>query len=142
MAIRARCYNPKHRAYCNYGKRGIIICDEWLNNPERFCEWAMSNGYKQELTIDRKDNDGNYEPDNCRFVTRKIQSRNTRQVHKLIYKGELLTIVEIVERYNINRCTLTGRIAHGWSVKEAIDTPLKHKYYGNDNTKKVIGTNG
>ena len=76
--IKGRILNPKDKAYINYGGRGITICDEWKNDFMSFYNWAMSNGYSDELSIDRIDNDGNYEPSNCRWTTRTIQSRNQR----------------------------------------------------------------
>ena len=80
--IKDRILNPKHHKYKDYGGRGIIICDEWKNDFASFYDWAMSNGYSDELTIDRIDNDGNYSPENCRWVTQIIQTRNQR-----IYKN-------------------------------------------------------
>ena len=73
-----RVLNPKNKSYNDYGGRGITICDEWKNDFKSFYDWAMSNGYSDELSIDRIDNDGNYEPSNCRWTTRTIQSRNQR----------------------------------------------------------------
>ena len=76
--IKDRVLNPKNKAYSYYGRRGITICDEWKNDFMSFYNWAMSNGYSDELSIDRINNDGNYEPSNCRWTTKTIQSRNTR----------------------------------------------------------------
>ena len=76
--IKGRVLNPKDKAYTDYGGRGITICDEWKNDFMSFYTWAMSNGYSDELSIDRIDNDGNYEPSNCRWATPTIQSRNRR----------------------------------------------------------------
>lgn len=73
-----RCLNPKDKHYEYYGGRDIKICDEWKSDFKTFYDWAMNNGYKKELTIDRIDTNGNYEPSNCRFVTRLKQSHNTR----------------------------------------------------------------
>ncbi len=76
--IKQRCYNPKCQAFMYYGKRGIIICDEWYSDFKAFYDWSMKNGYRQGLTIDRIDNNGNYEPSNCRWTTMAVQDRNKR----------------------------------------------------------------
>lgn len=80
IGIKARVLNPQHKQYNSYGGRGITICDEWKNDAEAFYNWAMLNGYEENkgLSIDRIDNDGNYEPDNCRWTTSTIQNRNQR----------------------------------------------------------------
>lgn len=77
-SMKNRCFWKKDKGYHNYGGRGIIICDEWINNPKLFFDWALNNGYQKGLTIDRINNNGNYEPMNCRWVSLKINTRNTR----------------------------------------------------------------
>lgn len=77
-AMKQRCYNPRNKAYINYGGRGISVCDDWIHDFSAFSEWALSNGYNDTLTIDRINNDGNYEPDNCRWQTRAQQNKNKR----------------------------------------------------------------
>lgn len=81
-SMKSRCNNTKSKHYKNYGGRGIEICSEWLNDFNKFHKWALENGYSDNLTIDRINNDGNYEPNNCRWTTRNVQSRNTRLLSK------------------------------------------------------------
>lgn len=78
-SMKQRCYYNKHVGYKNYGGRGITICNEWLTNSSSFFSWARANGYEDSLDIDRTDNEGNYQPDNCRFVTRKVNVNNRRK---------------------------------------------------------------
>ena len=74
--MKQRCYNENNKDYHSYGGRGITICNEWLNNIEKFVEWSLNNGYKEGLQVDRRNNDKGYSPDNCRFVTAQINSCN------------------------------------------------------------------
>lgn len=82
--IKRRCNNKNRPDYARYGGRGINICEEWANNPKEFVDWALSNGWGKGLQIDRKDNDGNYEPSNCRIVTCRLNSENRRDNNKFI----------------------------------------------------------
>lgn len=75
-AMRTRCYNPNKKEYSRYGGRGIQVCEEWLNDFTAFQSWALENGYSDSLSIDRINNDGNYEPSNCRWATAKMQANN------------------------------------------------------------------
>ena len=134
--MKRRCYNPKSDVYKYYGGRGIKICDEW-NNREKarlqngtcskgwlvFKKWALENGYQDNLTIDRIDPNGNYEPSNCRWVTMKVQSNNLRNNVRLTYKGRTQTIHEWCDELNLNYDCIRDRICRkGWGVTEAFET--------------------
>lgn len=86
--MKDRCYNSKDKNYKRYGGRGITICDEWLNDYYAFESWALANGYSDDLTIDRINNDGNYEPNNCRFVTVKGNNNNRSSNKRFTYNGK------------------------------------------------------
>lgn len=132
-AIKRRCCDTKCLSYKNYGGRGIIVCDEWRNSYINFYNWAISTGYKNEKlksgknkwTIDRMNNDGNYEPSNCRWTTDLVQSQNTRIVRKFNVFGEVLTIEEMCKKYNINKYCLRTRIARNWDIEKAVLYPVK-----------------
>ena len=125
--IKGRCLNKTNKRYSLYGERGIKICDEWKESFENFYSWSMNNGYKTGLTIDRKDNNGNYEPSNCRWVDIKTQSNNRRTNVCFEYNGEKLTRQQICEKYNINYSCFRKRIALGWTLEKAITTPSGEK---------------
>lgn len=119
----ARCYKKYDKAYKNYGGRGIVICEEWLNQENgfiNFYNWAMENGYQENLTIDRKDNDGNYEPDNCRWVTGKVQSNNRRSNNLITIDGITKNITQWAEEYNLCYSTIKSRINRGKTGKDLI----------------------
>ena len=119
----SRCYNPKDRAYKNYGGRGISVCPEWKNDISNFYNWVLENGYKDNLTIDRINNNGNYEPSNCRFVDDKIQSNNRRNNHPITINNETHNLTEWSRIYNIAHSTVVQRLKRGWSEYDAITTP-------------------
>lgn len=108
--IKQRCLNVKDPKYYCYGGRGIKICDEWKNDFKAFYDWAISNGYDDNLTIDRIDNNGNYEPSNCRWATYKIQANNTRKNHYITYNNETHTLTEWASKNNIKISTLSMRL--------------------------------
>lgn len=122
----SRCYNINSDDYVRYGDRGIKVCDEWLNDFDSFKEWALNNGYKIGLTIDRENNNGNYEPKNCRFVDRVIQANNTRNSIYYFYNGEKHTLAEWSRIYKIPKATVWNRIKNlGWNIEKALNTPVR-----------------
>lgn len=120
----SRCYNPKDSAYKNYGQRGIFVCEEWKNDVSNFYNWSISNGYKDNLTIDRINNDDNYYPLNCRFVDYKTQSNNRRSNHQITINNETHNLMEWSRIYNISHSVIIQRIKRGWSEYDAITKPL------------------
>lgn len=89
-----RCYKETEPAYKNYGGRGIKICEEWLNNFENFYDWAVNNGYDENLTLDRINVNGNYEPSNCRWVNQTVQQNNRTNNVRLVHNGEEHTLAQ------------------------------------------------
>jgi hypothetical protein len=120
-----RCYNPHFQAFSNYGGRGIRVCDEWRNCFLAFREWAMTNGYDNKLTLDRIDNNGNYEPSNCKWSTVREQSNNCRTNRLITYRGETKTMIQWAETIGIPYDTFKRRLYYGWSVDKAIETPVR-----------------
>lgn len=128
IGMKERCNNPQNNAYEYYGKRGIKVCDEWNNiqtGYDTFFEWALSNGYSPNLTIDRINNDGDYDPQNCRWVNRTEQMSNTRRNVYFDYYGEKLTASQIARLRNCDAKTLLWRLQNGWELEKAINTPKK-----------------
>jgi predicted XRE-type DNA-binding protein len=122
--MKYRCYKETSSDYKNYGARGIKVCNEWRNSYITFKKWALANGYRDNLTIDRIDNDGNYEPNNCRFITIKENSRNKRDNTKIEYEGKTKSVTEWAEVLNINRSTIYSRLDMDWSVERALSSPI------------------
>ena len=117
--MKTRCYNSKSPSFKNYGARGIAICDEWKNSFEAFRDWAMANGYADNLTIDRTNNDGNYEPSNCRWVDNTEQVRNRRNTLLFSFGSENKTLKEICEILNLNYKTEHTRLKkHGYEEEQ------------------------
>lgn len=105
-AMKQRCYNQKNKQYKDYGGRGISICDIWINDFISFYKWAIKNGWEKGLTIDRIDNDGNYEPNNCRFITREYQNRNTSRVKLIEYDGNFLTLSQFANEIGASKVSV------------------------------------
>jgi hypothetical protein len=120
-----RCSNPLCGSYIDYGGRGIKICAEWLN-VDIFCEWAARNGYKNGLTIERMDVNGNYEPNNCTWIPLARQASNTRRNRKITYEGKTMILRDWAKHFGIKYATLKNRFHLGWSIEKALKTPLDY----------------
>lgn len=131
-SMKDRCNNPNDQHYKNYGGRGIKVCDYW-NGKDGFLNfyvWSMQNGYKENLTIDRIDVNGNYEPSNCRWATTEQQANNKRTNKRYEVNGESLLIKEVAEKYNISVHTLRARIKRGLTMQEAVNHKKRRKING------------
>lgn len=118
--MKARCNNPKNVSYKNYGGRGIKVCDEWNKDFNIFVKWALENGYKNNLTLDRINNNGNYEPSNCRWATKIEQANNMRTNRFITYNNETKTIAQWSRILKTSPQNLRYRIKH-WGVEKAFN---------------------
>lgn len=132
--MKDRCYNKNSRLYKWYGGRGITVCNEWLNDFQTFYDWAMSNGYKENLTIERKDVNGNYCHENCCWITKSEQQSNKRSNLFYSYDGETKTLKQWSKEFGINYQTLYHRVVKKkMDIKEALETEVASEYYHRKN---------
>lgn len=122
LNMKNRCLRKHDISFHNYGGRGITICDRWLSF-ENFLADMGNPGH--EMTIERIDTNGNYEPGNCRWATRKEQARNTRRTHFLTYRGETKCVSEWEIAFNMRPGTLHKRLKYNWETERAIETPVR-----------------
>lgn len=123
--MKSRCYNPKDKFYKDWGGRGIKIYDEWLSDRTKFYEWAMSNGYKEDLSIERIDVNGDYCPENCCWIPVRQQAWNRRNSRMFTYNGERKCLSEWCKVLNVDERVVRARISRGASFEEAITAPVK-----------------
>lgn len=116
-SIKQRCTNSKHKNCKRYKERGIKICEQWKRSFVEFYNWAISSGYKEGLTIERINNNGNYEPSNCRWATRKEQANNTSRNHFVYFNGERHTISEWSKKLGIKYSVLENRLRRKISLE-------------------------
>lgn len=122
--MKTRCYNKNNPKYKTYGGRGIKICPEWMDFKV-FHNWAINNGFKPELSIERIDNEGDYCPENCRWATMLEQAKNKRTNKMITYNGITDTLQGWTKRLGFRKNTLRVRIVElGWSVEKAFNTPI------------------
>lgn len=123
-----RCLNPKNENFHNYGGRGIVVCLKWIKDKNAFIEWALANGYQENLTIDRIDVNGGYNPENCRWATVRQQAQNKRNTRYITYKGEQRKIIDWCELLNLDFKVVNQRIfLCGWEAEDAFNPDLNHK---------------
>jgi len=127
--MKRRCYSESSPRYKDYGGRGIKICAEWMDSQsgfDRFVDWALSNGYADDLTIDRIDVDGDYSPQNCAWETRKEQNNNKRETIWVEYRGERIQLKKLCEREGVKYDTVHNRYAVlGWDIERALHEPTQ-----------------
>lgn len=121
-AMKQRCYNPSAVKYDRYGGRGITVCHRWRTSFQNFLD-DMGRKPSPSHSIDRIDNDGNYEPSNCRWATRQEQTRNTTSTNLLTYNGETLCVTDWAAKIGIAPNTLANRLAVGWPLAKALTAP-------------------
>lgn len=125
--MRARCVNKNCKRYPDYGGRGITVCDEWRDNCVPFIEWARGNGYSEELTLDRRNNDKGYSPENCRWATRTEQTRNMRNNIILQHAGKEQCVSAWAAELNVPKQTLYSRYRKGWLTERMLTTPVRKR---------------
>lgn len=137
-SMKKRCYNTKSIQYEYYGGRGIRLCDEWNDRTIirisgigytkgflAFKKWALKNGYQDNLSIDRIDVNGNYEPANCRWVTRQSQANNRRSNKYITYKGKTQSLADWCRELKLDYIIIKERFRRKWTAEQAFETPLK-----------------
>lgn len=122
--MKERCYNENHVHYNNYGGRGITVCEEWKTNFQSFYEWAIKNGYSENLTLDRINTDKNYCPENCRWATALEQQNNTRNNRIISANGRSQSVARWVEEVKVPYSTIYSRLCNGWSEQDAVMCPV------------------
>ena len=130
--MKQRCYNHKNPRYNVYGGKGIKICDEWMdkeNGLVNFYNWAINNGYQDNLTIDRINNDKDYCPENCRWITNQEQQYNKSVNHLITYNGKTMCIAEWSNELGITSKLISTRLSKGWSVERTFTTPMQKQQH-------------
>jgi hypothetical protein len=138
LTMRARCRNPKDQEYHNYGARGIKVCDGW-QDAETFINWSKANGWEKGMSIERKDVNGNYCPENCTYIPLNQQNKNLRRSVRLEYDGEMYIIADLAKKVNMNVSTLRNRLKIGMPLMDAVRIKPSRN---NPKFKYQMGVNG
>lgn len=118
--MRRRCKRETCKDFQNYGGRGITVCESWDKDFQSFYDWSMQNGYREHLTIERIDCNGNYEPSNCTWIENEKQALNRRNTKNYVYLGEYYSVRELSEKFSINYNTFRDYLNKGKSVEQII----------------------
>lgn len=136
-AMKSRCNNPKDRSYKDYGGRGIHVCDEWEHDFESFFEWSQISGYSENLTIERKDTNGDYSPANCAWVTKAEQANNRRMNFQITYHGKTQNLIQWCTELGLNYKRVHNRMRKlGMDFETAISMPVIEKKRNKEARKK------
>lgn len=122
-----RCYKKNNNRYYCYGAKNIKVCEEWKSDFLSFYNWAMENGYRNGLTIDRLNNKKDYSPENCKWSNLFEQANNKTNNHTITFNGSTLSMAEWARKYHLDYDLFRSRIRKGWSFEKALKTP-KRKY--------------
>ena len=127
--MKTRCYNSNAKNYKYYGGKGIRVCDEWKNDFLAFYKWSISNGYDDSLSLDRVEIDKDYEPNNCRWVTAKVQANNKSNNVLITFNGETHTLPEWSTITGIKQYVIRNRLKRKWSIKDALTRGVGNYVY-------------
>jgi hypothetical protein len=125
FGMKRRCTNHSDKSYPNYGGRGIKICGEWLHDFRAFADWAYGSGYREDLSIERIDNNGDYRPENCRWIPMIDQVKNRRCSKFYFFAGRQMLLPEIAQVSGIHKDTLSYRLRRGDDIETAVSRPLR-----------------
>ena len=120
MGMKKRCYQVNSRVFQDYGGKGIVLCDEWKDSFLNFSKWASGNGYKEGLTIERKNPIENYSPSNCCWIKRSEQNLNTRKSKFLTFNGQTKNLLVWSRETEIGHATILYRLNRGWTVEQSL----------------------
>ncbi|WP_196607105.1 hypothetical protein [Pectinatus frisingensis] len=139
--MKGRCLNPHNKDYEDYGGRGIKVCNEWADDSTSFFRWAMHAGYNDNLTIDRINNNYDYCPANCRWISSDAQQRNRRNNKIITFNGESHCLAEWGRVLGISHKTIYSRIRNGWSIYDVLQVIPSHRnqLYRNKNRRADDG---
>jgi len=128
--MKRRCYDKTNKRYENYGGKGVSVCEEWKNDYLVFRKWAFSKGYNENLTIDRIDVNGDYEPSNCKWSTLAEQMNNQTKNRFLTYRGKTMTMSQWADYLGLTYGAINHRVQRNWSMERIVNTPMRKRLKG------------